>query len=98
MTNLIASVVVSLVTNTSEVWPQKLVPMASPLPQGPSGAIPAVFHGRWVDDKTQGTKTIVTTAKEITTLRFDWNGAREVVSERILWQSNRVVRMETVWK
>lgn len=38
-------------------------------------------------------KTVITTCKEITILKFDWNGPREVVNERILWETNVVMKL-----
>lgn len=53
-----------------------------------------VMHYQQVPDLDAKEKTIQTTCKEITTLRLDWNGAREITSERIIWQTNVVMRLE----
>lgn len=92
MTNIVAAVVVSVVTNVTEDFPKHLV--AEPCPQGLQGC--AVFHGKWVNDENAKEKTLITTCKELTVLKFDWNGPREIVTEKVLWQSNVVQKLE--WK
>ena len=102
MTNLLASIVVTVVTNTVEEFPKILVPAdsGSPDPIFAQGAYftPAIFIGKWINDPHATHKTNVTTCKEITTLRFDWHGPREVMSERVLWETNRVLKLDWVPK
>lgn len=94
MTNLLANILILIVTNTVEVLPQHMV--QDPSARGPNGEVYAVYVGHLENDEHPTTKTIVTTCKEVTTLEFDWNGPRKIVSERILWQSNVVMKLE--WK
>lgn len=107
MTNIIASVLVSVVTNVTEVMPTKSIP--APCPEETrveivGGVVKGNFFGCLVDhtqevpDPDAKTKTINTKCIEKTVLRFDWNGPREIVSERVLWESSQVLKLEWVAK
>lgn len=96
MTNLLASIVITIVTNTTEAFPMMMVVAEPPETEYSQGVFSrnTIAYMKWVKDTSQNVKTNVTTCKEITTLRFDWNGPREVISERIIWQSNVVLRLD----
>jgi hypothetical protein len=80
ITNLLASVCVTLVTNVSEQFPQHLEPVASPS-DGPS--VYAVFVGRNVPDKDPKEKWVTTNIVEVTTVSFQCLGqAFETKKER----------------
>lgn len=97
MTNLLASIIVTVVTNVTEEFPKHLVP--DPIPSlGPGfNSVPAVFRGHWENDANPTQKKVTTTCKEITTLQFEWNGHREIVSERVLWESECVMELKSDW-
>lgn len=92
MTNLIATVVVIVSTNTSTILPQKWVPI--PCPDATPGYGCLVNHAKAVPDPDAKERTIETKAIETTVLTFDWNGPREIRSEKILWSTSIVERME----
>ncbi len=106
MTNLIATVLVSWVTNTADVIPMKNVPAPCDHNSGGGGFAPAinwaygcaVAHWKTIPDPDAREKTIITTCKRITVLKFDWHGPREIVSEEIIWQSNHLAKLEWVPK
>lgn len=91
MTNLICAVVVSVVTNTSE---QVITPVISLYGCAVFGC--QTDHYKEAQDAAlmNRTRLITTVAKKITTLKFDWNGPREILSEEILWQTNQVLKLE----
>lgn len=90
ITNLVASIVVSIVTNVSERWPTHAE--AVPCPEGRIGC--AVLHwGPEIPDKDPTNKWVRTTIKRVTTCKFTWNDKpREVLDEEIL--SSDEVRYE----
>lgn len=95
MTNLVAIVTVAIVTNVTEKFPQHLVPISEPLPSGELyGAVHAIFRGEYRDVPNPKEKTVVTTCREVTTLRFQWHGNREVTTERVLWESNQIFKLD----
>lgn len=97
MTNLLAAVVVTLVTNTTEVTPTILVPDVCPESIANPGYGCLVAHMKAVPDPSAKEKKVVTTCEEVTTLRFDWMGAaREVVNKRTMWQTNVVLKLDWV--
>lgn len=71
ITNLLANVIVSLVTNTSEEFPKRLVPVPSP---GDEGVVHAVFHGRYEPVKNPQEKWVTTNIVEVTIFQFMHNG------------------------
>jgi len=80
LTNLLASVVITLVTNTVETPSDFERYEPTSCPEGRIGC--AVYHSRGVNP--QG-KVVTTTVLERTALQFDWAGQkREVVQEKEL--------------
>lgn len=71
ITNLAVSVVVSLVTNTTEILPQRVVPDPNPSVNGVSDAV-FRFHHEPVKDPKE--KWVKTTIQEVTTYSFDHLG------------------------
>lgn len=111
MTNLLCSILVTMVTNTVEVRPKIMQsPYTLSIPTAAGATISTTdfthsintvhteFAVEWIDDPNATVKTNVTTCKEITRLRFDWFGPKEIVSERIVWETNQVFRLEWVPK
>ena len=98
MTNLIASIVVTVVTNTAERLPQIIVPVKCPDAKNGGGFGCLVNHTETIPDPNPKEKMVVTTCRETTTLRFEWRGHREIVEERILWQTNQVLKLDWVSK
>lgn len=98
LTNLVGSVVVALVTNSVERVPMYMHPIANEprIWEGGGWVVDAVFRAELRAVPNPTVKTNVITCKEVTTLRLDWNGPREIVSERVLWESNQVLRLEWV--
>lgn len=89
-TNLLAAIVVTLSTNTVEKVTGYLNQVQDVCPEGRVGC--AVMHWKGVDPNE---KTITTTAKRTTTLTFDWMGKTQAVEHvEVLWESNKVVRLE----
>lgn len=72
ITNLAASVVVSLVTNTAEIFPRHIVPDAPP--SSGSGSVHAVFYGREEPVPNPKEKWVKTSIVEITTVKFQLQG------------------------
>ena len=70
ITNLVASIVVSLVTNTSERFPTHLV--SDPCPEGREGCL--VFHGHNVPDSDPKQKWVRSTIKRVKAVEFDCAG------------------------
>lgn len=93
MTNIIAAVTVAIVTNVTEIHPTKNIPAPCPDQQGFAWGC-TVAHWQTVPDPDAKSKTVNTKCVEKTTLAFSWNGAREVVTERVLWESNQVFKLE----
>lgn len=92
ITNLIASIVVTLVTNTTERFPQRFVeePNRVTIEFGGLRAEPAVMRGRYEDDKDAKKKWITTTVKRITTIHFEWMGKKREVSDECVISSIEV--------
>lgn len=89
-TNLIAAIVVALSTNTVE----KITGYAAYEPdwEAMRSTTLAIYATKGVGPNE---KTITTTAKRTTTITFDWMGkARSVEHVEVLWESNKVVRLE----
>ena len=81
ITNIVASVVVSLVTNTSETLPKHMV--TDPPPPGLETL--TVYRGHAVDDENPKEKWVTTKICEVTTVRFNAMGNQyEARSERVI--------------
>jgi hypothetical protein len=93
MTNIVAAVLVSIVTNTTESIYTPPVQYYGCLVYGCQQD-----HYKEAQDAANANrvKTITTTAKKVSKLSFEWNGTREIVSEEILWSTNHVLKLE--WK
>lgn len=74
ITNLVASIAVSLVTNVTEQITGYEHYEPAPCPEGRIGCL--VFHQRGVNPTH---KTITTNVIEITTITFDWLGTNQTV-------------------
>lgn len=105
MTNLLAAIVITVVTNTTEE-----LPWHWEVDNTPNVTVPGAYggitmrtlecHMKRVNDPDAKIKRVTTTVKELATLRFDWNGPREIVQEKVLWETNAVFALETKseWK
>ncbi len=77
MTNLLATIVVMLVTNTSERFPMHSEP--TPPPSFGNTTL-AVMTYKMVPDINPDKKWVTTTIKEVTTATFEFNGELKSVS------------------
>jgi hypothetical protein len=67
LTNLVATIIVSLVTNTTETLPQEIVP--APPPEG-ANPFNAVFYSKLQPVKDPKEKWVTTTIERVT--KFQW--------------------------
>lgn len=77
ITNLVCSVVIALVTNTTDRFPQHLESDSPPFnPKEPYGmqSVPAVFYGHFVNDAEPDKKWVKTSIARVTTVSFNLNG------------------------
>lgn len=92
LTNLVAAVAITIVTNISE----QVTGYARYVPDGcPEGRIGcAVYHTKGVDPNQ---KTITTNIVEITSLTFDWLGEkREFKSERVIDSKSVTIALQWI--
>ena len=82
ITNILATITVCLVTNTSDTFPQYLV--ADPVTMNPSGTYDALFRGHFADVPNPTHKTVTVEVQEVTTLSFDWEGQRYGVNHYLV--------------
>lgn len=84
ITNLIASIIVTLVTNTTEHYPQHSV--SDPAP--PGEVCDLVYLSHLENDANATEKIVVTEIKEVTTVHYECAGSEhdDVVAERVLQQ------------
>jgi hypothetical protein len=97
ITNLLCSIVVTLVTNTSDRFPTHLVP--APCPDGMLGCL--VNHYRDEADLNPTTKWTRTTVKRVTTLEFQFQGKpMAATTEEVLSNVEVTYQLEKVeaWK
>jgi hypothetical protein len=81
ITNILATVIVSLVTNATETLPKHIV--ADPAPPGQETF--AVYRGHAVDDDNPKEKWVTTNVVEVTKIRFEALGQQyEAKSERVI--------------
>lgn len=91
LTNLCASVIVTLVTNVTEKFPTHSAPV--PCPDGMIGC--AVYHSKPVPVENPTTKTVITECKEILTVGIVWgDDVRSSSSEKVLWTKSQEMRLE----
>lgn len=82
-TNLLVSVLVTLVTNSVETFPQ--ITIQDPSPRAPDGSIYAVYVSHGINDPNPKEKWITTNIVELTTLRFTYlTNKYEAHSERMI--------------
>lgn len=89
VTNLVASIVVTLTTNVSDVFPKHMV--EDPVGANPDGSIPAIFRVHYEDVKDPKEKWVVTKINEVTTFKFTYNGIpmeTERVNELTNWTTH----------
>lgn len=81
ITNILASVVVSMTTNVTETLPKHTVPVPAP----PGEEMNAVYRSRLVDDENPREKWVTTNIVEVTTIRFEAFGKQYLAtSERAI--------------
>lgn len=99
ITNLVASITISLVTNITERFPQHLE--STPCPDVVAGSIStcATFHGKWVDDPHPRQKWVKTTVSRVKTVSFDWLGKRREATESDTLSETEVEQsLESKWQ
>ena len=85
ITNIVASIVVSFVTNTVDKVTGYESHVPDSCPDKLSGCL--VMHWKGVNPNQI---TTTTTAEKVTTITFDWIGKRTVEQREVLWSSNVV--------
>ena len=100
MTNLIATIVVCIVTNvTTNAVVERTYYNPLPCPDSKPGDMIscAVFHAEVVNVYSETERDVLTEAVEVKTLSFEWEGRSHTVkSERVLWtKAKRLVKRET---
>jgi hypothetical protein len=90
ITNLLASIVVSLVTNTTETFPKHMVPVPPPAGQ----EMYLVYRAREEIDENPKEKWVTTNILEVTVIRFNALGKQyEAKSERAItnWTTHLLI-------
>lgn len=95
ITNIVASIVVALVTNVSERFPQTFVAEACP---SKDGTVLDMFCGHNANVPNPKEKWILYSVAEVTTLRFDWNGPREVKSKCVITNWTEHCVLDVKWQ
>lgn len=106
MTNLLATIAFTVVTNTVEEWPTYSVPAPCPdqveITNGVFGSYfsCAVAHWATVTNFNAKEKTVVTTVKEVAEAVFKLEGReyRQFLSERIILETKQPMKLEWVNK
>ncbi len=100
ITNLLAGIVVTLVTNTSERFPRHLVADAPPIDRDHPEQFSLVYYGHWEMDHDPSEKWVRTTILRRTTLTFEWQGRREVSSDEVLSDTEQhfTIERKENWK
>ena len=96
ITNIVAAIVVTIATNTTEVvtkW-EKSDLISDPCPDGRMGC--TVFHGHYRHSGPLE-KLISTSAVKTTKLEFEWNGKQAVEFSETLWKTNVTSQFKTEW-
>lgn len=97
ITNLLASIVVTLVTNRAEAFPQHMVPYPPSLGQETL----ALFRYHMEADQNPTNKTVTTTILERKTVSFEFDGQkRELVIDKpvINWVESFKLETSSEWK
>lgn len=81
LTNLIASVVTCLLTNSTDVFPTHSV--SDPMPTGQDGFYYAIYKCHQEPDLNPTHKTVVTEVKEVTTYEFKALN-QKIVTEKLV--------------
>lgn len=99
MTNLLAYIVITLVTNTTERFPTHDEPYFESSGSPGIYLTDALYRAHQMPDKDPKVKWVRTTVKEITLAKFELDGPQEkVLSERIVSDievEQRLVRVES---
>lgn len=93
MTNILASIVVSLVTNVTEVVPQEVTNEETSCPENRPGC--AVIHYKTIPSKTK--KEIVTATIRREVLIFDWNGRRSATNDVVISETRKRLVKKDEW-
>lgn len=97
MTNLLATILVTLVTNVTERFPQHYEPLPAPWRPGGS-AYTLESYGHYVDDPSPAKKWVRTTVKRVTKAKFEWGGKpREVSEEEVVSDVEVEMRRNELW-
>lgn len=97
MTNLIAQIVIVLLTNTVSI-PNNDIEKA--FQWGGNFMVQEgdmMMPGRLVPSKNPTSRTNSITVTEVTKLMFDWNGPREERIERVISRTNWTETLESKW-
>src|SRR4051812_44812 len=94
MTNLVASIVVALVTNTTE---QIYTPPVQVYGCLVYGCKQDHYKDAEEASRANRTRAVYTECKEVTTLSFEWNGRRDVTSENLIWTVQNY-KLDNSWK
>ena len=96
LTNLLATIVTCLVTNTTEKFPQHEVPDPSPT----YGNITlAVYRCHLENDLNPTCKTVITEVVQVTTISFDWDGVNlSTKKEKVMSHSETEYVLDQLWK
>lgn len=93
MTNLLASIVVSLVTNVTEVVPEVVTDQVTSCPENRHGC--AVIHYKTIPSTTE--KEIVTTVTKREVLTFEWRGKRSSTNDVVISESRKKLVKKDEW-
>ena len=94
MTNILAAITVSIVTNTAEAFPTEQVLVPCPgAQQGNTMLAVACFETRNIPNPTN--KTITTTCKAVTNATV--RGVTFPIGECVLWSTSRVEVLKQEW-
>ncbi len=98
MTNILAQIVVMLVTNTASIPNNDI---EKTFQWNGSGVMvqegDMMMPGRFVPSKNPTSRTNSITVTEVTTLKFDWCGPREERIKRTISQTNWVEVLKMEW-